>query len=56
VGPRGEPLEQALAFGDEHVLGRAAVHVLFGDLGDLDGEVAPEADKVVFAALCGPAS
>jgi hypothetical protein len=51
----GEALEQALAFGGEHLLLGAAVHVFFRDLDHLDGEVAPEAVQVVLAAFGGPA-
>lgn len=51
----GEPLEEALAFDSEHVLGGAAVHVLFRDFDDLNGEIAPEAAEVVLAACRCPA-
>ena len=54
VGSCGNTLEEALALSCKNCLCRAAVHVHFRDLYDLDGEVASEPPQVVFAALGRP--
>jgi hypothetical protein len=55
VGAARDALCYAFPFGGEDLLRGAAVRVLFGDLDDLDREVAAEAFRVVGAAVGGPA-
>ena len=56
VGPRWNTLEEALPFRRQHLVGGAAVHVLFPDLDDLDGKVVPEPGEVIITAFGSPPS